>query len=162
MLDNVFMLHWHDVLHFSIISTLKALKASLTEHQHKLHQVLEDGRHFLSYVSCPSLENQLASLGEHWMSNSTNINMELQHLDSVLKHWTRSGHLLCVQLFMFFQNHCSDGRSMFVADINMSLMNWAAGWRTLGNGWSFGTRKPPVHRTLLKTSCQLFWFVKFI
>uniref|UniRef100_A0A672NJW8 Nesprin-1-like n=1 Tax=Sinocyclocheilus grahami TaxID=75366 RepID=A0A672NJW8_SINGR len=66
-----------------------ALKASLTEHQHKLHQVLEEGKHLLSCVSCSSLENQLTLLGEHWLNNSTKINKELQNLESILKHSTR-------------------------------------------------------------------------
>ncbi|KTF86539.1 hypothetical protein cypCar_00031778, partial [Cyprinus carpio] len=71
------------------IELYQALKASLTEHQHKLHQVLEEGKHLLSYVSCSSLENQLTVLGEHWLNNSTKINKELQNLESILKHSTR-------------------------------------------------------------------------
>ncbi|KTF84425.1 hypothetical protein cypCar_00008835, partial [Cyprinus carpio] len=71
------------------IELYQALKASLAEHQHKLHQVLEEGKHLLSYVSCSSLENQLTLLGEHWLNNSTKINKELQNLESILKHSTR-------------------------------------------------------------------------
>ncbi|XP_073726049.1 nesprin-1 isoform X5 [Misgurnus anguillicaudatus] len=71
------------------IELYQALKVSLTEHQHKLHKLLEDGKELLSYVSCPILENQLALLGEHWLDNTSKVNKELQHLDSTLKHWTR-------------------------------------------------------------------------
>lgn len=41
-------------------------------------------------VCCPSLENQLALLGEHWLNNTSKINNELQRLEAILKHWTRS------------------------------------------------------------------------
>lgn len=71
----------------------KALRASLMENQNKLHQVLEEGKHLLSDVSCSSLENQLTLLGEHWLNNSTKINKELHNLESILKHSTRSGVL---------------------------------------------------------------------
>ncbi|XP_059374492.1 nesprin-1-like isoform X2 [Carassius carassius] len=71
------------------IELYQALKASLTEHQHKLHQVLEEGKRLLSYVSCSSLENKLTLLGEHWLNNSTKIDKELQILESILKHSTR-------------------------------------------------------------------------
>ncbi|XP_056332552.1 nesprin-1-like isoform X5 [Danio aesculapii] len=71
------------------IQLYQALRSSLTEHQHKLHQVLEEGKHLLSYVSCSSLENQLTVLGEHWLNNTTKVNKELQNLQSMLKHLTR-------------------------------------------------------------------------
>ncbi|XP_039537650.1 nesprin-1-like isoform X2 [Pimephales promelas] len=74
------------------IELYQALKASLMENQNKLHQVLEEGKHLLSDVSCSSLENQLTLLGEHWLNNSTKINKELHNLDSILKHSTRYKH----------------------------------------------------------------------
>ena len=69
----------------------QGLKGRLTDHQHKLYQVLEEGKRLLLSVCCPSLENQLTVLGEHWLSNTTKVNKELQRLDAILKHWTRSG-----------------------------------------------------------------------
>ncbi|TSO25166.1 Nesprin-1 [Bagarius yarrelli] len=71
------------------IALYQSLKSILTEHQHKLHQVLEEGKTLLQSVACHTLENQLTLLGEHWLSNTTNVNKELQHLESILKHWTR-------------------------------------------------------------------------
>lgn len=41
-------------------------------------------------VCCPALENQLALLGEHWLDNTSKVNKELQRLEAILKHWTRS------------------------------------------------------------------------
>lgn len=38
----------------------------------------------------PALENQLALLGEHWLNNTSKVNRELQRLEAILKHWTRS------------------------------------------------------------------------
>uniref|UniRef100_A0A4W5PDW6 Spectrin repeat containing, nuclear envelope 1b n=1 Tax=Hucho hucho TaxID=62062 RepID=A0A4W5PDW6_9TELE len=61
----------------------------LTEHQHKLYQVLEEGKRLLLSVCSPGLENQLTMLGEHWLSNATKVNKELQRLEAILKHWTR-------------------------------------------------------------------------
>lgn len=66
------------------------MKSILAEHQHKLHQVLEEGKSLLQSVACHTLENQLTLLGEHWLSNTTNVNKELQRLESILKHWIRS------------------------------------------------------------------------
>lgn len=63
----------------------------LTEHQHKLYQVLEEGKRLLLSVCSPGLENQLTMLGEHWLSNATKVNKELQRLEAILKYWTRSG-----------------------------------------------------------------------
>lgn len=73
--------------------SVKGLKGRLTEHQHKLYQLLDEGKHLLVSVCCPSLENQLALLGEHWLNNTSKINNELQRLEAILKHWTRSGWL---------------------------------------------------------------------
>lgn len=73
-----------------MLHSLQDLKGRLTEHQHKLHQVLDDGRHLLQSVCCPALENQLALLGEHWLSNTAKVNKELERLEAILKHWTRS------------------------------------------------------------------------
>ncbi|XP_041710587.2 nesprin-1 isoform X1 [Coregonus clupeaformis] len=72
-------------------STLyQSLKGRLTEHQHKLSQVLEEGKRLLLLsVCCPGLDNQLTVLGEHWLSNTTKVNKELQRLEAILKHWTR-------------------------------------------------------------------------
>lgn len=69
---------------------VKGLKGRLTEHQHKLYQVLDEGKHLLLSVCCPALENQLALLGEHWLNNTSKVNKELQRLEAILKHWTRS------------------------------------------------------------------------
>lgn len=41
-------------------------------------------------VCCPALENQLTLLGEHWLDNTSKVNKELQRLEAILKHWTRS------------------------------------------------------------------------
>lgn len=68
---------------------LKRLKASLTEHQPQLYQVLEEGKKLFLSVGCSDLENQLTQLGEHWLSSTTKVNKELHRLDSTLKHWTR-------------------------------------------------------------------------
>lgn len=73
-------------------SVLQRLKASLTEHQPQLYQVLEEGKRLLLSVGCSDLENQLTQLGEHWLSSTTKVNKELHRLDSTLKHWSRSGH----------------------------------------------------------------------
>ena len=69
---------------------MKGLKGRLTEHQHKLYQVLDEGKHLLLSVCCPALESQLALLGEHWLNNTSKVNKELQRLEAILKHWTRS------------------------------------------------------------------------
>ncbi|XP_027896443.1 nesprin-1 isoform X8 [Xiphophorus couchianus] len=71
------------------ISLYQRLKASLTEHQPQLYQVLEEGKRLLLSVSCSDLENQLTQLGEHWLSSTTKVNKELHRLDSTLKHWSR-------------------------------------------------------------------------
>ncbi|XP_076833611.1 nesprin-1-like isoform X2 [Brachyhypopomus gauderio] len=71
------------------ITLCQDLKFILTEHQHKLHQVLEEGKRLLQCVACHTLENQLTLLGEHWLSNTSSISKELQQLESLLKHWTR-------------------------------------------------------------------------
>lgn len=70
---------------------VQGLKGRLTEHQHKLYQVLDEGKHLLLTVCCPALENQLTLLGEHWLDNTSKVNKELQRLEAILKHWTRSG-----------------------------------------------------------------------
>ncbi|XP_067337447.1 nesprin-1 isoform X16 [Channa argus] len=71
------------------ISLYQCLKASLTEHQPQLYQVLEEGKRLLLSVGCSDLENQLTQLGEHWLSSTTKVNKELHRLDSTLKHWSR-------------------------------------------------------------------------
>ncbi|XP_037550764.1 nesprin-1 [Nematolebias whitei] len=71
------------------ISLYQGLKGRLAEHQHKLHQVLDEGKHLLQSVCCPALENQLSLLGEHWLNNTSKVNKELQRLEATLKHWTR-------------------------------------------------------------------------
>ncbi|XP_032356678.1 nesprin-1 isoform X1 [Etheostoma spectabile] len=71
------------------ISLYQGLKGRLTEYQHKLHQVLDEGKHLLLAVCCPALENQLTLLGEHWLNNTSKVNKELQRLEAILKHWTR-------------------------------------------------------------------------
>uniref|UniRef100_A0A3P8TBY5 Spectrin repeat containing nuclear envelope protein 1 n=1 Tax=Amphiprion percula TaxID=161767 RepID=A0A3P8TBY5_AMPPE len=71
------------------ISLYQCLKASLTEHQPQLYQVLEEGKKLLLSVGCSDLENQLTQLGEHWLSSTTKVNKELHRLDSTLKHWSR-------------------------------------------------------------------------
>ncbi|XP_041831658.1 nesprin-1-like [Melanotaenia boesemani] len=71
------------------ISLYQHLKASLTEHQPQLYQVLEEGKRLLLSVSCSDLEHQLTQLGEHWLSSTTKVNKELHRLDSTLKHWSR-------------------------------------------------------------------------
>lgn len=52
--------------------------------------MLDEGKHLLLSVCCPALENQLALLGEHWLNNTSKVNKELQRLEAILKHWTRS------------------------------------------------------------------------
>lgn len=82
----VLLSHSFPPLSFSV----KGLKGRLTEYQHKLHQVLDEGKHLLLSVCCPALENQLTLLGEHWLDNTSKVNKELQRLEAILKHWTRS------------------------------------------------------------------------
>uniref|UniRef100_A0A3B4B2B7 SYNE1 n=1 Tax=Periophthalmus magnuspinnatus TaxID=409849 RepID=A0A3B4B2B7_9GOBI len=72
------------------ICLFQRLKASLTEHQPQLYQVLEEGKRLLLSVGCSDLENQLTQLGDHWLSSTTKVNKELHRLDSTLKHWSRS------------------------------------------------------------------------
>lgn len=92
MLDRecpfLFTLIHHLLLILSVCE--KGLKGRLTEHQHKLYQVLDEGKHLLLSVCSPALENQLALLGEHWLNNTSKVNKELQRLEAILKHWTRS------------------------------------------------------------------------
>lgn len=76
---------------FVFSSVHQRLKASLTEHQPQLYQVLEEGKRLLLSIGCSDLENQLTQLGEHWLSSTTKVNKELHRLDSTLKHWSRSG-----------------------------------------------------------------------
>ncbi|XP_037304616.2 nesprin-1 isoform X8 [Pungitius pungitius] len=71
------------------IALFQRLKASLTEHQSQLYQVLEEGKRLLLSVGCSDLENQLTQLGDHWLSSTTKVNKELHRLDSTLKHWSR-------------------------------------------------------------------------
>ncbi|KAM4529485.1 nesprin-1 isoform 3-T3 [Fundulus diaphanus] len=71
------------------IGLYQRLKASLTEHQPQLYQLLEEGKRLLLSVSCSDLEHQLTQLGEHWLSSTTKVNKELHRLDSTLKHWSR-------------------------------------------------------------------------
>ncbi|TNN68504.1 Nesprin-1 [Liparis tanakae] len=71
------------------IGLFQRLKASLTEHQSQLYQVLEEGKRLLLSVGCSDLENQLTQLGDHWLSSTTKVNKELHRLDSTLKHWSR-------------------------------------------------------------------------
>ncbi|CAJ1078482.1 nesprin-1 [Xyrichtys novacula] len=71
------------------IGLYQRLKASLTEHQPQLYQVLEEGKRLLLSIGCSDLENQLTQLGEHWLSSTTKVNKELHRLDSTLKHWSR-------------------------------------------------------------------------
>ncbi|XP_061097143.1 nesprin-1-like isoform X2 [Conger conger] len=71
------------------IALYQRLKLSLTQHQHQLYQVLEDGKRLLLSVCCSDLETQLTQLGEHWLHCTTKVNKELHRLDSILKHWTR-------------------------------------------------------------------------
>uniref|UniRef100_A0A4W5RRV1 Spectrin repeat containing, nuclear envelope 1b n=1 Tax=Hucho hucho TaxID=62062 RepID=A0A4W5RRV1_9TELE len=47
-------------------SLYQSLKGRLTEHQHKLSQVLEEGKRLQLSVCCPGLDTQLTMLGEHW------------------------------------------------------------------------------------------------
>lgn len=79
----------HNLLFFLSVCE-QGLKGRLTEHQHKLYQVLDEGKHLLLSVCSPALENQLALLGEHWLNNTSKVNKELQRLEAILKHWTRS------------------------------------------------------------------------
>ncbi|XP_061651777.1 nesprin-1 isoform X12 [Phyllopteryx taeniolatus] len=85
------------------ISLYQGLKGKLTEHQHKLHQVLAEGKRLLVSVCCPALENQLAGLGEHWLDNTSKVNKELQRLEAILKHWTRYQRQ-CGELSEWFQS----------------------------------------------------------
>uniref|UniRef100_A0A8C7ULC6 Spectrin repeat containing, nuclear envelope 1b n=1 Tax=Oncorhynchus mykiss TaxID=8022 RepID=A0A8C7ULC6_ONCMY len=70
-------------------SLYQSLKGRLMEHQHKLSQVLEEGKRLQLSVCCPGLDTKLTVLGEHWLSNTTKVNKELQRLEAILKHWTR-------------------------------------------------------------------------
>uniref|UniRef100_UPI0037E92F69 nesprin-1 isoform X2 n=1 Tax=Semicossyphus pulcher TaxID=241346 RepID=UPI0037E92F69 len=85
------------------ISLYQGLKGRLTEHQHKLYQVLDEGKHLLLSVCCPALENQLALLGEHWLNNTSKINKELQRLEAILRHWTRYQRE-CAELCQWLQS----------------------------------------------------------
>nr|XP_046223327.1 nesprin-1-like isoform X12 [Oncorhynchus gorbuscha] len=70
-------------------SLYQSLKGRLMEHQHKLSQVLEEGKRLQLSVCCPGLDTKLTVLGEHWLSNTAKVNKELQRLEAILKHWTR-------------------------------------------------------------------------
>lgn len=74
--------------------SFQRLKSSLSERQQQLYKLLDDEKRLLLHVSCSELETQLNQLGDHWLSTTTKINKELQRLDSTLKHWIRSEHLL--------------------------------------------------------------------
>ncbi|XP_019750512.1 nesprin-1 isoform X11 [Hippocampus comes] len=74
---------------FERIGLYQRLKASLTEHQPQLYQVLEEGKRLLLSVSCLDLDRQLTQLGEHWLLSTTKVNKELHRFDSTLKHWSR-------------------------------------------------------------------------
>lgn len=87
---KIYLSSWKHIFFFFFA---KGLKGRLAEHQHKLYQVLDEGKHLLLSVCCPSLENQLALLGEHWLNNAAKVNKELQRLEAILKHWTRSERL---------------------------------------------------------------------
>ncbi|XP_077205606.1 nesprin-1 isoform X11 [Paroedura picta] len=71
------------------IALYQHLKCSLTEHQPKLYQLLDDGKRLLFSVTCSELETQLNQLGEHWLSNTSKVTKELHRLETILKHWTR-------------------------------------------------------------------------
>uniref|UniRef100_A0AAV2JAL2 Calponin-homology (CH) domain-containing protein n=1 Tax=Knipowitschia caucasica TaxID=637954 RepID=A0AAV2JAL2_KNICA len=85
------------------ISLYQGLKGRLTEHQHRLHQVLDEGKHLLQLVCCVGLENQLALLGEHWINNTTKVNKELQRLEATLRHWSRYQQE-CAELSQWLQS----------------------------------------------------------
>ncbi|XP_078239370.1 nesprin-1 isoform X9 [Pogona vitticeps] len=71
------------------IALYQHLKSSLTEHQPKLYQLLEDGKRLLFSVTCLELETQLNQVGEHWLNNTSKVAKELHRLETILKHWTR-------------------------------------------------------------------------
>uniref|UniRef100_A0A3B3HZR1 Uncharacterized protein n=1 Tax=Oryzias latipes TaxID=8090 RepID=A0A3B3HZR1_ORYLA len=73
------------------ISLYQGLEGGLAEHQHKLHQLLDEGKHLLGGLSCPSLESRLAQLGKRWLDHAAKVKKERQRLEAVLKHWSRSG-----------------------------------------------------------------------
>lgn len=62
----------------------------LEERQPELQQLLGEGRRLLQALGCPALENQLTLLGERWLSCSTRVAKELQRLEAILKHQSRS------------------------------------------------------------------------
>jgi len=70
----------------------------MSEWQPQLYKLLEDEKRLPLHVSCSELETQLNQLGEHWLSTTTKINKELHRLDSTLKHWIRSEHLITFSL----------------------------------------------------------------
>ncbi|KAM6459267.1 nesprin-1-like [Liasis olivaceus] len=71
------------------IALYQHLKSSLTEHQPKLYQVLDDGKRLLFSVTCSELETQLNQLGEHWLNTTNKVTKELHRLETILKLWTR-------------------------------------------------------------------------
>lgn len=87
--------------------SVQGLKGRLTEHQHKLYQVLDEGKHLLLSVCCPALENQLTLLGEHWLNNTSKVNKELHRLEAILKHWIRSETHQNQKLFLGIKRNLS-------------------------------------------------------
>lgn len=68
---------------------MQGLKGGLAEHQHRLQQLLDEGRRLLGGLSCPGLEGRLAQLGKRWLDQTAKVSKELQRLEAVLKHWSR-------------------------------------------------------------------------
>ncbi|XP_070812770.1 nesprin-1-like, partial [Pituophis catenifer annectens] len=71
------------------ISLYQHLKSSLTQHQPKLYQVLDDGKKLLFSVTCSELETQLNQIGEHWLNTTNKVTKEMHRLETILKLWTR-------------------------------------------------------------------------
>uniref|UniRef100_A0A3Q3K5V9 SYNE1 n=1 Tax=Monopterus albus TaxID=43700 RepID=A0A3Q3K5V9_MONAL len=128
------------------ISLYQGLKGRLTEHQHKLYQALDEGKHLLLSVCCPALENQLAVLGEQWLNSAAKVNMELQRLEAILKHWTRCEayqnqmcfcmHKKCAIIsvhVIFLCLNCEGIRGSVQSLVSGCSLHWSV--------WSFGTHR---------------------
>lgn len=80
--------HQFHIVSYCLLSS-KHLKSSLTQHQPKLYQVLDDGKKLLFSVTSSELETQLNQIGEHWLNTTNKVTKELHRLETILKLWTR-------------------------------------------------------------------------
>ncbi|XP_072424107.1 uncharacterized protein [Chiloscyllium punctatum] len=71
------------------VSTLQAIRSSLTRTQAQVEQRLSSGHTLLGIVSCPELGTQVHNLEESWLSINNQVNHQLHRLEKLLEHCTR-------------------------------------------------------------------------